>query len=289
MNLIRTFIANFAHPNGVLGRVVAWRLDISNRQANQWTLSLLNLQPSDQVLEVGFGSGRTLKIAASKTPLGFVSGVDSSPTMLEIARKRNAQSIMSGHMDLKLGEMESLGYPDDHFDKVFAVEVINYIADPLKGFMELHRVLRPGGRVALFFEAKDKFTQIQELIKGIYRPYDAPEVVAMLREAGFSRSWFEEKDFVARRLHYTGYVALGEKEPISSMRPSNSAQGAKYAFHVRGYLPSDWYDWFEGFVIHHLDYGDTILSGDVPDQAALHGVLVKIRDLNLTLISVRQE
>jgi len=43
MNLIRSFIQNFAHPRGLLGRVVAWRLDISNRLSNEWTLSLLDI------------------------------------------------------------------------------------------------------------------------------------------------------------------------------------------------------------------------------------------------------
>lgn len=222
MNLIRSFIENFAHPRGLLGRVVAWRLDISNRLSNDWTLSLLDIQPSDHVLEVGFGSGLTLKIAAGKTPIGFVAGVDSSSTMLKIAQKRNAQLIATGRLELKLGETETLPYEDNQFDKVYAVQVINYLADPIKGFKELYRVTKPGGRVALFFEAKEKFINIQDLIEGIYHPYDASEVITMLREAGFSHAWIETKDFIARKVHYIGHVALGEKEPGKLKKNTNA-------------------------------------------------------------------
>jgi ubiquinone/menaquinone biosynthesis C-methylase UbiE len=222
MNLIRSFIENFAHPRGLLGRVVAWRLDISNRLSNDWTLSLLDIQPSDHVLEVGFGSGLTLKIAAGKTPTGFVAGVDSSSTMLKIAQKRNAQFIATGRLELKLGETETLPYEDHQFDKVYAVQVINYLADPIKGFKELYRVTKPGGRVALFFEAKEKYINIQDLIEGIYHPYDASEVITMLREAGFSHAWIETKDFIARKVHYIGHVALGEKEPGKLKKNTNA-------------------------------------------------------------------
>jgi hypothetical protein len=59
-----------------------------------------------------------------------------------------------------------------------------------------------------------------------------------------------------------------------------------YEIRVGGHLPSDWSDWFEGLEIRCDPGGDSILSGPLPDQAALHGVLARIRDLNLTLISV---
>jgi hypothetical protein len=59
-----------------------------------------------------------------------------------------------------------------------------------------------------------------------------------------------------------------------------------YEIRVRGHLDQRWSDWFDGLRLTHLDGNETLLSGSLPDQAALHGLLERIRDLNLTLRSV---
>lgn len=59
-----------------------------------------------------------------------------------------------------------------------------------------------------------------------------------------------------------------------------------YEIRVKGHLDQRWSEWFDGLEIHNLENGDAVLSGRIPDQAALHGVLVKVRDLGLCLISV---
>ncbi len=63
-------------------------------------------------------------------------------------------------------------------------------------------------------------------------------------------------------------------------------QPSVYEIRVAGELPSDWSSWFGGLNIRSGLDGESILSGRLPDQAALYGVLAKIRDLNLKLISV---
>ncbi|HSR34172.1 MAG TPA: hypothetical protein VLY63_26700 [Anaerolineae bacterium] len=59
-----------------------------------------------------------------------------------------------------------------------------------------------------------------------------------------------------------------------------------YEIRVEGHLGNSWSPWFEGMTIHHKEGGETVLSGVLADQAALHGVLIKIRDLGLPLVSV---
>ena len=67
----------------------------------------------------------------------------------------------------------------------------------------------------------------------------------------------------------------------------NKQWGKYYQILVKGHLESYWSQWFNGMMIEQLSGGDTTLSGYVIDQAALHGLLAKIRDLGLTLVSVR--
>ena len=60
-----------------------------------------------------------------------------------------------------------------------------------------------------------------------------------------------------------------------------------YRIRLKGYLDNKWSDWFEQMTISSED-GETILTGQVADQAALHGLLIRIRDLNLLLLSVER-
>jgi hypothetical protein len=63
-------------------------------------------------------------------------------------------------------------------------------------------------------------------------------------------------------------------------------QPTVYQIRIKGQLDSQWTDWFEGLTITLDDNGDTLLTGPVIDQAALHGLLKKVRDLGLPLVSV---
>ena len=69
--------------------------------------------------------------------------------------------------------------------------------------------------------------------------------------------------------------------------PQNSPdQPTVYQIRVKGHLSPQWADWFQGFKITREDNGDTSLTGMVVDQASLHGLLKKVRDLGMPLISV---
>lgn len=74
-------------------------------------------------------------------------------------------------------------------------------------------------------------------------------------------------------------------------RPStddSTASSACYELRVRGALDSRWSSWFEGMDVSSDEHGETVIVGAVADQAALHGLLIKIRDLGLPLVSVRR-
>jgi hypothetical protein len=76
---------------------------------------------------------------------------------------------------------------------------------------------------------------------------------------------------------------LERKLIVSESRP---IQPEQYAIHIKEQIPAHWSNWFGGLTIANLESDGAILSGPVVDQSALHGLLAKVRDLNLTLISV---
>jgi len=73
---------------------------------------------------------------------------------------------------------------------------------------------------------------------------------------------------------------------IVDKKPTSS-QPSYYAIRIKGLLDPHW-DWLEGLTVTYLEPGETLLCGLVIDQAALHGLISRIRDLNLTLLSVNQ-
>ncbi|PKN97331.1 MAG: hypothetical protein CVU42_16470 [Chloroflexi bacterium HGW-Chloroflexi-4] len=68
--------------------------------------------------------------------------------------------------------------------------------------------------------------------------------------------------------------------------PQDHHEPGVYEIRIKGHLDNKWTDWFEGLTITLEDNGDTLLTGPVVDQAALHGLLKKVRNLGMPLVSV---
>jgi hypothetical protein len=75
----------------------------------------------------------------------------------------------------------------------------------------------------------------------------------------------------------------------NELKPNgNSHEPMLYQIRLKGHLTTQWADWFDGLEISLEDNGDTLLTGSVIDQAALHGLLKKVRDIGIPLISVHR-
>ena len=151
----------FCLPQGMLGRF-GGRLMSLDRFLPAWVLDLLDVDPSDSVLEVGSGPGVGLELAAARAHAGRVVGVDPSEAMLEMAHRRNRARIEVGRVELRLGTVDKLPFEDATFDKAMAMNSLHLWSKPVAGLTEVRRTLRPGGRIAVAitrfsYASPDKF------------------------------------------------------------------------------------------------------------------------------------
>ena len=179
------FWGQFGHPSGLFGRFIGNGMARRNVYDGRWTVSLLDIQPQSHVLEIGFGPGVSTQYAAAKAPRGFVVGIDHSRTMVQAARRRNAEAIKAGRMDLKEGDVASLPYPDEWFDKAFSIHSIYFWTKPLNSLKELRRVLKPGGLLAITIQPKDKWNELQRRESSLRTLYFSADLTALFSDAGF--------------------------------------------------------------------------------------------------------
>ncbi len=146
----------FLRPHGFRGRAAGWVMATrgSNRERNIWAVGLLDVQPHDRVLEIGFGPGIAIQEFARRATNGLVVGVDHSEVMVQQARKRNAAAVRAGRVDLRLGSAEALPRFDAPFDKILAVNSLLFWDDPVARLKELHDRLRPGGQIAIVYQPR---------------------------------------------------------------------------------------------------------------------------------------
>ena len=99
--LDRDVIGQGHHPRGAAGSVTGWVFAHrpSNRQRNRWVVSLLDVQPAERVLEIGFGPGLAVAELV-RAGAGHVYGIDHSGVMLRQASRRNAAAIRAGRVTL---------------------------------------------------------------------------------------------------------------------------------------------------------------------------------------------
>jgi ubiquinone/menaquinone biosynthesis C-methylase UbiE len=149
--LIRPVVRQFGRPRGLGGALAGWVMGhrSSNVRRNEWVVETLALQPTDRVLEVGFGPGIAIRALARAVPDGRVVGVDASPVMLRQASRRNADAIRAGVVQLTCAPVDALPQLEDSFDAIVAVNTVGFWPEPVTRLTELRNRLRAGGRIAV--------------------------------------------------------------------------------------------------------------------------------------------
>ena len=213
--IVRRVRAQFGRPTGVTGRVVGWIMAsrASNRRRNIWTVSLLDVQRHDRVLEIGFGPGIAVREISRFAVEGYICGLDHSEEMLRQATRRNAAAIRTGRVDLRLGSVDCLPVFAEPFDKVLAVNAIMFWDRTIDRLEELRRAMRPGGRIAIAHQPRGPgATDATAAARG-------EEIAAALTQAGFS-----DVRVRTMRLKPAVACAIGMNPFTRGLRPSRECQ-----------------------------------------------------------------
>ena len=184
--MLKSFNSQFAHPEGWMGRLVGMILAWKNRGRNAWAIALLDVQSNDRVLEIGFGPGQAIEEVAKLTPNGFIAGIDLSDVMVAQASRRNAAAIRAGRVLLQQGAESPLPFEDDRFNKVFAVNSMQFWSNPTAGLQEVRRVLKPGGRVVITIQPM--WAKTEEQVQSV-----AEKLIRQLKQAGFKQVRLETR------------------------------------------------------------------------------------------------
>ncbi|MBI3782871.1 MAG: class I SAM-dependent methyltransferase [Deltaproteobacteria bacterium] len=172
-------------PSGLLGRIIGSIMATETAAANDAVVAALALQPTDHVLEIGFGHGRTLDRVGRQLTTGLSAGIDLSETMVRMAARRCRDLITAGRVTLHQGDSAQLPFPDGHFNKVYSVHTLYFWPEPARHLREIHRILRPGGCFVLGFSPRDDENTTAKFPAAIYRFYTGDEVRTLLEEAEF--------------------------------------------------------------------------------------------------------
>lgn len=150
-SLQSSLVAQFRQPHGALGRLAGWIMTRrgSNRRRNAWTVSLLDVQPDDRVLEVGFGPGLAVEQASQRAVRGKVVGVDHSDVMWRVATRRNRRAIVRGAVELHHAAVSALPNLGGGFDKVLTVNCLMFWPEPVATLRALRAEMKPGATLAI--------------------------------------------------------------------------------------------------------------------------------------------
>ena len=182
MSTIKKYmVKQFGNPHGFFGWVAGLAMAYKNQARSRWAVSLLNVQPDDHILEIGFGPGRTMQEIAARLKTGRICGIDRSDMMVQQASKRNAEAMKTGKVEISSGKVEDLAYPEHSFDKVVAINVHFFWREPVEEFKRLKTHLKePGGKLWLVFQPL--WATSEDHVRNI-----AEKTTRQLREAGFQK------------------------------------------------------------------------------------------------------
>jgi ubiquinone/menaquinone biosynthesis C-methylase UbiE len=173
---------------------------------------------NEQVLDVATGTGLVANLVAPRVNPGLVFGIDLSHNMLSIARSHQAKNVQFVGM-----AAEHLVFRPHTFDLVTMGQALAYLADPTTALAEAHRVLRPGGRLAVSCQRRSLNTRAQDLFFQGLAPLARRHYLSLPRYSS-ERSRFGEPDILPQILAAAGFDLIRLTEMVTGGRTNGARE-----------------------------------------------------------------
>ena len=204
-----------------------WAKTYDQGRLNSWfkngqikVLEALNLEPKENFLDIGCGTGWAVIEGSYEVQTGMACGIDISPEMVECARMSDRGL---SNVEFQIADAEAIPYPDQFFDAATCTISFHHYTDSARALSEVHRVLKPGGRFLLLDPNRagciwvwlwDRVLRIFE--PGHVRYYTEQEIFHLLIDAGFTRPtliWSEHDHFSHGKLASATCLVSAHKRP----------------------------------------------------------------------------
>jgi len=180
--------SQFKLPRGIAGRATLIGMNFGHKSIYENMAKALELQPTDDLLEIACGNGHFIKNYTSNAR--SVTGLDLSQLCIKLASKKNKKRIVAGSAEFVLGEATQLPWEDNKFSVATSMSSFLLFTKPvaMESLKEMYRVLRPGGRVVVSVElnAEDGKDHSKDIKRYGMKLWTEDDVRNTLKEAGFS-------------------------------------------------------------------------------------------------------
>lgn len=172
-------------PSGDFAQQIGEKMNRVNAPLYDLTFDVMKFDENEHVLEIGFGTGKFFHRLMDNNENLWVSGIDYSREMLEIARETNHDLISKGKLTVQQSNSKSIPFSDQSFDKIFCNMVIYFWDEPENHLNEIRRVLKPEGLFYTGMRTKECMLDFPFVEHGFHL-YTIMEWKEILNQNGFN-------------------------------------------------------------------------------------------------------
>ncbi len=182
---LKNIASQLGNPQGEKGIEMGEMMNVSNLKMIRHSIDLLDIADGDSILEIGHGNCGHLAYLLSKANDLRYAGLEISGLMNSEAARINRELMETGRHCFILYDGHNIPYPDDTFDKAFTVNTLYFWEDAGRMLHELHRVMKPGGRLNVTFGQEHSMKQMPYTRFG-YTLYDTEKLLDIARQTPFT-------------------------------------------------------------------------------------------------------